>query len=200
MRDDIEEEKNENEPSTSEEGLQQESGSCGITELQALADSLREYKEKYVRLLAESENARKRMQKEKQDLTRYAVENVISDILTPLDHFEKALGIAEKATPEVKNWAIGFEMILGQFKDAISNQGVKEYKSLGSQFDPHLHEAVEMIETNEYPPGTVIEECVRGYKMGEKAIRVARVKVAKSPRSSLQEEDNKQTNEGGSND
>ncbi len=59
---------------------------------------------------------------------------------------------------------------------------MQEYHSVGKQFDPHLHEAVEMVVTTEYPPGVVVEEFVRGYKMGDRPIRVARVKVAKAPR------------------
>lgn len=171
-----------------------------VNELQTLSEGLRDYKEKYLRLLAESENARKRMQKERQELTRYAVQNVISDFLNPLDHFEKALGFAEHASPEVKNWAIGFEMILSQFKEALSNQGVSSYECVGMHFDPHLHEAVEMIETTDAPPGVIIEECIKGYKMGDKTIRVARVKVAKAPSPKNQNSEENQLNEGENND
>ena len=82
---------------------------------------------------------------------------------------------------EIRNWAIGFEMIRNQFKHILSQHGVEEYHSIGKPFDPHLHEAVEMIETTEYLPGTVVDECTRGYKIGPRPIRVARVKVAKAP-------------------
>lgn len=150
-------------------------------ELSALKESLKECQDKYVRVLADSENVRKRMQKERQELTKYAVENILCELLHPLDSFEKALLFAKSMSDEVKNWAIGFEMILSQFKQVLSNYGVEEYHSVGKPFDPHLHEAVEMIETTEYEPGIVVEEFVRGYKIGDRPIRPARVKVAKAP-------------------
>jgi molecular chaperone GrpE len=150
-------------------------------ELALLKQELKECQEKYLLMLAESENARKRMQKERQELTKHAVEQVLTEFLHPLDSFEKALQFAESMSPEVRNWAIGFEMLLNQFKQILKAQGVQEYHSVGKPFDPHLHEAVEMVESTEYPPGVVIEEFVRGYKIGDRPIRVARVKVAKAP-------------------
>ncbi|HRD55243.1 MAG TPA: nucleotide exchange factor GrpE, partial [Parachlamydiaceae bacterium] len=86
----------------------------------------------------------------------------------------------DQMSEEVKHWAIGFKMIMEQFKDVLIAQGVSAFKSQGTEFDPHCHEAVEMIETDEYPSGTVVEESIKGYKMGEKIIRPARVKVAKA--------------------
>jgi molecular chaperone GrpE len=79
----------------------------------------------------------------------------------------------------VKHWAIGFQMILSQFKDVLTNQGVTPFTSEGASFDPHLHEAVETVATEDYPPGTVVQESLRGYKMGDRVIRPARVKVSK---------------------
>ncbi|MFN0065221.1 MAG: nucleotide exchange factor GrpE [Chlamydiales bacterium] len=144
-----------------------------------LEQQLSDCQEKYLRLLAESENVRKRMQKERTELTQYAVENVLVEFLHPLDNFQNALKFAEAMSDEVKNWAIGFEMILFQLRQVLSNHGVVEYQSKGEHFDPHLHEAVEMIETEEHPSGVIVEECLRGYKIGDRPIRVARVKVAK---------------------
>ncbi|MBS0628303.1 MAG: nucleotide exchange factor GrpE, partial [Verrucomicrobia bacterium] len=77
-----------------------------------LQNELKECKDKYVRLLAESENTRKRLQKEKQDMIRFSMENVISDFLVPMDNLENALHFAEKASEETANWAKGFHMIL----------------------------------------------------------------------------------------
>lgn len=151
------------------------------------AEAPEDWKDKYLRLLAESENSRKRMQKERQELTRYAIENVIADFLQPLDSFQHALSFAEQGSDEVKHWAQGFEMILGQFKQLLSNHGVEEYTSKGKHFDPHWHEAVEMMETTEHPPGTVVEEFVRGYRMGDRVVRVARVKVSKAPQNQQEE-------------
>ncbi len=150
-------------------------------DLRVLQKELLEYKDKYLRLLADSENARKRLQKEKQELTRYAIEGIVTDFLRPLDNLENALRFAQQMSDEVKNWAIGFQMIATQFKDILSNHGVNSFDSMGEPFNPHEHEAVEMIETDDFKEGIIIEECIRGYKMGEKTIRAARVKVAKGP-------------------
>jgi molecular chaperone GrpE len=150
-------------------------------ELNILKQELKECQEKYLMMLADSENARKRMQKERQEVIRHAVEKVLIEFLHPLDSFEKALQFAESMSPEVKNWAIGFEMLLNQFKQILNQYGVHEYHSVGKTFDPHFHEAVELVVSTEYPPGVVMEEFVRGYKIGDRPIRVARVKVAKAP-------------------
>ena len=150
-------------------------------ELEQLRRESADYKDKYLRLLAESENARKRLQKERQEMVQYALQNTISDFLVPIDHMENALKHAKQMSDEVKHWAIGFDMILGQFKEVLSNNGVAPFESQGQPFDPHCHEAVEMVETDEYLPGTVVEQTIRGYKMGDRTIRPARVTVAKAP-------------------
>lgn len=160
--------------------------------LSQLQQDLQECQDKYLRVLADSENARKRMQKEHQEWAKYSIENVLVEFFHPIDSFEKALQFAETMSEEVKNWAVGFEMILNQFKQIFSNHGVEEYHSVGKPFDPHFHEAVEMVETTEYEPGIIVEEYVRGYKVGERAIRVARVKVAKIPEQKIELEQTKQ--------
>lgn len=152
-------------------------------ELDQLKSEANDYKDKYIRLLAESENARKRMQKERQEMVQYALQNTIVDFLIPIDHMENALKHAKNMSEEVKHWAIGFDMILGQFKDVLSNNGVAPFESKGRPFDPHRHEAVEMIETDEAAPGTIVDETIRGYEMGGRTIRPARVTVAKAPKA-----------------
>ena len=137
-----------------------------------------DYREKYLRLLAEIDNTRKRMQKEKQEMTRFAVENVISDILLPIDNLENALQCTQNMSNEVRNWAQGFLMILGQFKEVLSNHGVIPFNSEGSIFDPHMHFAIETEETDEKPEGTILKEYIKGYRSGEHIVRPARVKVA----------------------
>lgn len=150
-------------------------------ELDELKSQLQEYKDKYFRLLAEMENARKRIQKENLESTQYAIQNVINEFIHPIDHFERALNISQQMSDEVKNWGIGFQMILTQFKDALSSYGVTEIDAKpGDVFDPHIHEAIDSIETTKYPPGTIVEETMRGYRMKGKTIRPARVTVAKA--------------------
>jgi molecular chaperone GrpE len=142
-----------------------------------------EYKDKYLRLLAELDNTRKRMQKEKHEMTRFAVENVMAELLGPIDSLENALKFIGQLSEEMRNWAQGFQMILGQFKDVLSNNGVVSFDSEGMQFEPHLHYAIEIEETEEKPEGIILQEFVKGYKSGDRTIRPARVKVAKKPSS-----------------
>ena len=152
------------------------------TQVNNLQKEVADYKEKYFLTLAEIENMRKRLQKEKQDMTRFAIENVISEFLTPLDNLENALGFTDQMSEETRNWAMGFNMLLAQFKDVLNTHGVTSYSAMGSFFDPNLHEAVEIEETNNHPDGMVILEFLKGYKRGERILRPARVKVAKHPK------------------
>jgi molecular chaperone GrpE len=147
---------------------------------EAIKNELKDLKDKYLRTLAESENARKRLQKERLEAIQYATEGLLSDFLHPMDNFENALKFADQMSPEVKNWAIGFQMILNQFKDVLSSHGVSVDQTVGQEFDPHHHEAIEIIETDEFSPGTIIHEFSKGYKVGTRTIRPAKVKVAKA--------------------
>jgi molecular chaperone GrpE len=156
-------------------------------ETSKVENELKECKDKYLRLLAEMENMRKRIQKEKQENARFATENVISEFLSPLDNFENALKFAEQMPGEIRNWALGFQMILNQFKEVLNTHGISAFTSEGMPFDPHKHEAVETEETETVPEGTILQEFVRGYKSGDRTIRPARVKVAKTPMEKIQE-------------
>lgn len=150
-------------------------------EIVTLKTELKEKNDKYLIALAESENSRKRLQKERQELMQYALENTLIDFLNPIESMEKALGFATQMSDDVKNWALGFNMILNQFKQIFEEKGIIEYSSIGQKFNPFLHEAVQTEETSEVPEGTILEEFAKGYKIGERPIRVAKVKVAKAP-------------------
>ena len=141
------------------------------------------WKDKYLRTLAEQENMRKRMQKEKHEMISFGIENAISEFLGAIDHFENALRFAENGSKEVKNWAVGFEMILSQFKEVLHNHGIVSFHSEGNTFDPQFHEAVEIVETTEEPDGIIMHEFTKGYKSSTRTIRPARVKVAKHPQT-----------------
>lgn len=149
------------------------------SETEKIEEQLREQQDKYLRLLAETENTRKRMQKEKQETIRFAVENVISEFLTPLDQFESALSFAHQTSAETQTWAKGFEMIVAQFKAVLENHKVVSFPSKDHPFDPYLHEVIETEETDQYPEGVVMQEFIKGYRCGERTLRPARVKIAK---------------------
>lgn len=168
-----EEEKNEITPESSCEGEN--------TPPSSVEDELKECKDKYLRLLAEMENTRKRLQKEKVEMTRFAVENVVIEILTPMDNLENALKFTDQMSKETSQWAMGFQMILTQFKEVLSNNGVVGFDSEGAFFDPHKHQAIETEETEDCAEGTILKEFIRGYRSGERTVRPARVKIAKKP-------------------
>lgn len=138
------------------------------------------YKDKYLRLLADMENMRKRMSREKLDSVKYSLDSIVCDFLIPLDNLENALKYTkgDSVSAELKNWAFGFEMIVSQFKEALSHHGVTAFESIGQAFDPLKHQALETIETDG-PEDVVIEECLKGYKREDRIIRPARVKVSK---------------------
>lgn len=180
-------------PETNNDGEFSQNGTPEVleSELDKQTKEAAEYKDKYLRALAESENARKRLMREKQEIIQYATQNLIAEFLHPIDHLENALRFTEGMSDEVKHWAFGFQMILSQFKDVLANNGITPIEAKGKVFDPHLHEAVEMVETDETPPGVVMEEFIKGYKMGDRVIRAARVKVAKAPMKKEEQEQNK---------
>ena len=170
-----------------------------IDETEVLKQQVKEEQEKYLRTLADMENSRKRMQKEKHDSTRFAVENVIGEFLSPLDNFENALSFVHQAAEETQTWAKGFEMILTQFKDILSAHKIIPFTSEGMIFDPHLHEVLELEETDKHEDGMILQEFVKGYKCGDRILRPARVKVAKAPKqedseNNLDEENNQGEN------
>jgi len=168
-------------------------------ETEVLKQQVKEEQKKYLRTLADMENSRKRMQKEKHDSTRFAVENVIGEFLSPLDNFENALSFVHQASEETQTWAKGFEMILTQFKDILSAHKIIQFTSEGMIFDPHLHEVLELEETDKHEDGMILQEFVKGYKCGDRILRPARVKVAKAPKcdeseNNLDEENNQGEN------
>ena len=141
-----------------------------------------EFKEKYFLSLAELENTRKRLQKEKQEMTKFAAESILLEFLNPIDNLENALSFTDQMSPETRNWALGFNMLLSQFKDVLVSHGVSAFHTKGTQFDATMHEAVEAEETDKAPDGTIIQEFLCGYKRADRVIRPARVKVAKKPK------------------
>lgn len=159
------------------------------SQILALQEELKEYKDKYLRLLAEQENTRKRLMKEKNEAIRFSIENVIAEFLPTIDSFENALKFAQDMSPELKSWAAGFQMFLSQFKETLHNHGIVAFHSEGNMFDPHYHEAVETLETNDHPEGTILKEFSKGYKSNQRTIRPARVQVVKRiPTETSQEE------------
>ena len=129
------------------------------------------------RLRADFDNYRKRTQKEKVDLIKYASERLVGELLPVLDNFDRAVSAA-KVNPDFTSFSQGVEMILRQMQTALSKEGLKAMEAVGQPFDPNLHEAVLRVNSAEYPENTVIEELQRGYYLKEKLLRPCMVKVS----------------------
>jgi molecular chaperone GrpE len=145
-----------------------------LQKLKAERDSLLD---RLARAQAEFENARRRASKEQQDFRDYAAADSIKPLLPVLDSFERALQVKS----EPADFRSGVELIYKQLQDALAKIGVKAIAAKGEQFDPHVHEAIEMVETSNAADHEVIEELQRGYKIKDRLLRPAMVKVAKNP-------------------
>jgi len=130
--------------------------------------------DRVARLQAEFENSRRREVKERQDVRDYAVQNAVEPFLGVMDNFQLAL----KAEGSVEQLRAGVELILRQMDEALKGLNVQAVESVGAQFDPRVHEALGSIETAEYPDHQVIEEIRKGYKLRDKLLRPALVKIA----------------------
>ncbi len=161
----------------------------------SLKKDLEKAKQDYLLTLADAENTRKRVQKEKYESIKFAQEGLISDFLTPMDNFENALGFAQNTSKEMQQWAQGFAMILDQFKDILNRHNVHPFSAQGELFNPHLHEVIEIESTSDTPPNTIIKEFTKGYKCGDRILRAARVKVTKSPKDEVSEDTDQNSNE-----
>ena len=150
------------------------SGGAELEKLKAERDSLLD---RLARAQAEFENARRRASKEQQDFRDYAAADAIKPLLPVLDSFERALQVKS----EPADFRSGVELIYKQLQDALAKVGVKAIPAKGEQFDPHVHEAIEMVETSDAADHEVIEELQRGYKIKDRLLRPAMVKVAKNP-------------------
>lgn len=132
--------------------------------------------EKYMRLMAEFQNYKKRVAKEKQDIQSFANEKIITELLEVLDNFERSL---EHSSDADENYVKGMEMIFQQLKTAMEKAGLKEIQALGEDFDPAVHNAVMQEESDELESGKVSKVLQKGYKLNDKVIRAAMVAVAK---------------------
>ena len=128
---------------------------------------------RYLRLMADFQNYKKRVEKEKRDLYSYANEKIMGDLLTVMDNFERAL--EHDADETFKE---GIEMIFKQLQDVLEKSGLAEIPALGEEFDPNVHSAVMTEETEDYESGKVSGVMQKGYTLNGKVIRPSMVKVA----------------------
>ena len=150
-------------------------------QVSALKAEVEDYKNKYLRLLADMDNARKRHGIEKLEYVKHANQNLISKLLPIVDSFELALQHAEPATetPAGKALVDGLKMTVTQIHNLLRESGVEAVDALGQPFDPRWHEAVSQMDSEEHPAGNVMHQLRKGYRLHERLLRPATVIVSK---------------------
>jgi len=138
------------------------------------------HKEQYLRTLAEMENLRKRTQRDKEELAKYANESILREILPVIDNLERAVEHAEQAESN-EGLFEGVQMTLTQFSQLLNKFGVEPVEALGQPFDPAYHQAMGQLESAEHPVNTVIQQMQKGYQLNKRLLRPAFVMLAKAP-------------------
>lgn len=152
-------------------------------QISALTKEKDEYIDKWKRALAELENYRKRSEKQLEDTRKFALENILYRLLSVVDNFERAL-VHIKDSNSTDNLKQGIEIIYKEFKNLLNNYGVKRIDVLGKEYDPHFHEALEMVNHKHHKGESikhiVIEEILAGYTFHNRLLRPAKVKISDS--------------------
>jgi len=132
--------------------------------------------DQHLRVVAELQNYKRRVQQEKEQLVRFALEGLVTDLIPTLDNFERAMEVrVESAGAECL--MAGVKMIYDQVQNVLAAHGVERIEALGADFDPHLHEAVEKEPSAALPPNVIVGELARGYTLNGRLLRPARVRV-----------------------
>ncbi|HEX8895993.1 MAG TPA: nucleotide exchange factor GrpE [Terriglobales bacterium] len=149
------------------------------SELEALRAEKANYLDRLARLQAEFDNFRKRSVRDQQDFRDYALAEALRSLLPILDSLDRAL---KTTGVSVEDFRSGIELVDKQFHDALSKLGVEPVGAEGEIFDPNLHQAVQMVDTDEVEDHRVIDELQRGYRIKDRLLRPAMVRVARNPK------------------
>lgn len=158
-------------------------------QIDGLKAQVDERTQQYMRIAADFDNFRKRTQKEKEDLEQQIKCATIVELLPVVDNFERARSHIKPQTDAEMNIHKSYQSVYKQLVDCLKRIGVAPMRSEGKEFDPNLHEAVLREPTSAYAEGTVVEELVRGYVLGDRVLRHAMVKVAAAPEPGATSED-----------
>lgn len=178
-----------NEQTTSEE----ETHDAEVITLEpTLEQQLAEMKDQWIRAVAETENIRKRGQREKEDATRYAPSNLARDVVGIADNLRRALDACAKEdhdqlTSNIKSLITGVELIVKELDTALERHNIKRLQPLHEKFDPNHHQAMFEIESTDHPAGTVLNIMQDGYLLHDRLLRPAMVGVSKAPAASTAE-------------
>ena len=167
---------NNNEPNPIEEIVAD--SSTGSSDIEKMKEKYSELNNRFLRLAADFDNYKKRISKEKTDLSLYANEELVRELLTVLDNLKLAI---DHATPEndVDSTVQGIKLVYNLFITTLDKFGLSAIESsTGTDFDPRLHQALERIETEEITPGLILDEMIRGYMFKDRLLRPASVTVS----------------------
>jgi molecular chaperone GrpE len=148
----------------------------GLSEIERLKEELRREHDMYLRALADYDNYRRRIERERATAARSGKRDIILQLLEVLDGFDRALQHVDDAPSSVSE---GLQLLHRKLLGMLEAQGITPLQSLGETFNPELHDAIGSVESEEVEPGTVAEEMQRGYRWGDDVLRPARVRVAK---------------------
>jgi molecular chaperone GrpE len=152
-------------------------GAVSAEEFDRLKSDRNQLFDRLARLQAEFENARKREARERADFRDFAVANAVEQFLPVLDNFQLALG----ASGSVEQLRAGVELIVKQMEEVLRSLNVQPVETSGVKFDPRVHEALEQVERTDLPDNTVLDEVRRGYRIRERLLRPALVRVVHNP-------------------
>jgi molecular chaperone GrpE len=149
-----------------------------VDEVEKLKQELGQSKDKYIRLFADFDNMRKRHERERVSLIKYAHEEVIIEMLGFLEDFERTI-TAARNMPDAKELVKGIEMVYGRMQQLLKKYDVREIECAGKKFDTECHEALMVDETPGQEDGMILEVFQKGYMLGDRVVRTAKVKVSK---------------------
>jgi molecular chaperone GrpE len=148
-----------------------------ISEMEESGRLASEYLDHLQRLQAEFDNYKKRVDREKAELIKYASAELVSELIDIMENLERGV-VSAKGSDDIDSIVKGMEMVSTRLKDILGSRGLKPIEAVGKKFDPHYHEAMMMTPTDEYPCNTVIEEFQQGYMIKDKVIRYSKVRVS----------------------
>ena len=157
--------------------------------LEKKEQEIKDLNDKYLRLYAETENMRKRLEREKKDFLEYANENILKDILPIIDNIERAIEHSDENS-NIQNFIKGMELTLTSFLKILEKYSVKPVDALEKPFNPEFHEAMQVQETDKYEPNTVLQELQKGYTYKERLLRPSLVIVSKKAAEKQEKQEN----------
>lgn len=144
------------------------------------AAKAKEYWDKILRLQADFENTRKRLEKERNDFVKFANEGIVLELLNILDDLERVIELSQSQHQDLSAFLKGVEMILAHLYELLKEYGVRPIETKGKIFNPNFHEALMQVENKDLPENTIVEELQKGYLLNDRVVRTSKVKVSKN--------------------